>query len=125
MKAYDRVSHRKQHDQLKRRYAARFLRRLVGCWKVLGRVPCELDLKNRAFKLSQAIFEPTQVELIAWYLPRPIPDWPKILGGGRAMTSVSWILDSINEEQRRVAHHEAARRTLGAALFEHQEFGVA
>lgn len=44
-------------------------------------VPSELDLKNRAFKLSQAVSEPTQVELIAWYLPRPIPDWSKILGG--------------------------------------------
>lgn len=40
------------------------------------------------------------------------------------MTSDTWILNSINEEQRRVAHHEAARRTLGAALLEHQEFGL-
>jgi len=41
--------------------------------------PSELDLKSRGHALSKKLGTPTRVELIAWYLPVPIADWPKLL----------------------------------------------
>lgn len=41
--------------------------------------PSELDLKSRGEALSEKLGTPTRIELIAWYLPVPIADWPKLL----------------------------------------------
>jgi hypothetical protein len=41
--------------------------------------PSELDLKSRGQALSQRLVQPTRIELIAWYLPVPIAEWPKLL----------------------------------------------
>ena len=41
--------------------------------------PSELDLKARGKTLSKKLSAPTRIELIAWYLPVPIADWPKLL----------------------------------------------
>lgn len=38
--------------------------------------PHELDIKNRAEKLATIIQGPTRVELMAWYFPHSISDWP-------------------------------------------------
>jgi hypothetical protein len=42
-------------------------------------VPSELDLKSRGQALSKNLAKPTRIELIAWYLPVPIAEWPKLL----------------------------------------------
>ena len=41
--------------------------------------PSRLDLEGRGKALSKKLGEPTRIELIAWYLPVPIADWPKLL----------------------------------------------
>jgi hypothetical protein len=41
--------------------------------------PNELDLKNRGQELSKKLGKPTRIELISWYLPVPIAEWPKLL----------------------------------------------
>jgi hypothetical protein len=41
--------------------------------------PSELDLKSRGQALSQRLALPMRIELIAWYLPTPIAEWPKLL----------------------------------------------
>jgi hypothetical protein len=41
--------------------------------------PNELDLKKRGQALSKKFGNPTCIELIAWYLPVPIAEWPKLL----------------------------------------------
>ncbi len=41
--------------------------------------PSELDLKSRGKALSKKLGKPTRIELIAWYLPVPIAEWPKLL----------------------------------------------
>lgn len=41
--------------------------------------PNELDLKARGEALSKILSARMRIELIAWYLPVPIADWPKIL----------------------------------------------
>lgn len=41
--------------------------------------PSELDLKLQGSKLALSLFEPTSVELIAWYLPMQISAWPALL----------------------------------------------
>lgn len=41
--------------------------------------PSELDLQRRATALSAKLCPPTRIELIAWYLPVPIAEWPKLL----------------------------------------------
>lgn len=41
--------------------------------------PSELDLKSRGKALSKTLSKPTRIELIAWYLPVPIAEWPKLL----------------------------------------------
>ncbi len=42
-------------------------------------VPSELDLKGRGQALSNILGSPLRIELIAWYLPVPIAEWPKLL----------------------------------------------
>ena len=44
--------------------------------------PSELDLKARAKALAAKLGTPTRIEIIAWYLPVPIKDWPALLHGG-------------------------------------------
>lgn len=51
---------------------------LVGIL-VRDTAPSELDLKSRGESLSRRLVEPTRIELIAWYLPIPIAEWPKLL----------------------------------------------
>jgi hypothetical protein len=41
--------------------------------------PNGLDLKARGKVLSKKLAAPSRVALIAWYLPVPISDWPKLL----------------------------------------------
>ena len=41
--------------------------------------PSEADLHARGTTLSSIIESPTRVQLIAWYLPVPIAEWPKLL----------------------------------------------
>ena len=44
--------------------------------------PSERDLKARGEALSHQVADPTRVDLIAWYLPVPIPDWPALVQEG-------------------------------------------
>ena len=41
--------------------------------------PSELDLRSRGQALSKKLGKPTRIQLIAWYLPVPISEWPKLL----------------------------------------------
>jgi hypothetical protein len=41
--------------------------------------PNEADLQSRGEALSGKLGAPTRVELIAWYLPVPIAQWPRLL----------------------------------------------
>jgi hypothetical protein len=41
--------------------------------------PHELDLKKRAASLATKIRGPMTVDLVAWYFPRDIRDWPKLV----------------------------------------------
>lgn len=43
--------------------------------------PNQLDLGARGEYLSTKLTAPTRVELIAWYLPVPIAEWPNLLQG--------------------------------------------
>lgn len=43
--------------------------------------PSELDLKARGKALSIRLKDPVRTELIAWYLPVPISDWPALVQG--------------------------------------------
>ena len=42
----------------------------------------ELDVIARAKMLASKLPAPTKIELVAWYLPAPIKDWPALLHGG-------------------------------------------
>jgi len=42
----------------------------------------ERDLVGRAKALASKLPPPTRIELIAWYLPVPIAEWPDLLHGG-------------------------------------------
>ena len=44
--------------------------------------PNELDVTARAKALTQILGSPTRIEIIAWYLPVPIEDWPTLLHVG-------------------------------------------
>lgn len=44
--------------------------------------PSEHDLKARGEALAATLAAPTRIELIAWYLPVPIAEWPKLLQEG-------------------------------------------
>jgi hypothetical protein len=44
--------------------------------------PDERDVKNRARTLATKLPPPTQIEIVAWYLPVPIRNWPSLLHGG-------------------------------------------
>lgn len=41
--------------------------------------PSELDLRGRGQALSKKFGKATRIELIAWYLPVPIAEWPQLL----------------------------------------------
>lgn len=41
--------------------------------------PNELDLRSRGHALSRVLSEPTRIELVAWYLPVPIAEWPQLM----------------------------------------------
>ena len=44
--------------------------------------PDERDVKSRATALADKLPAPTRIEIIAWYLPVPIKQWPALLRGG-------------------------------------------
>ena len=44
--------------------------------------PSEKDLKARGEALAAILAAPTRIELVAWYLPVPIAEWPKLLQEG-------------------------------------------
>lgn len=53
---------------------------LVGV--LLRDTPCrEQDVEGRGRYLAGRLDTPTRVEVLAWYLPIPIKDWPTVLGG--------------------------------------------
>ncbi len=41
--------------------------------------PNELDVASRAKALAAILDNPTRIDIIAWYLPVPIDDWPALL----------------------------------------------
>ena len=41
--------------------------------------PSERDLKARGEALSRQVADPTRIDLVAWYLPVPISDWPALV----------------------------------------------
>lgn len=43
--------------------------------------PSELDVRSRAMALAKKLVAPTRIEIIAWYLPVPIAEWPMLLKG--------------------------------------------
>ncbi|MEW6141423.1 MAG: hypothetical protein AB1733_24635 [Thermodesulfobacteriota bacterium] len=43
--------------------------------------PAEKDVKNRAKALAKKLASPTQIEIVAWYLPVPIGKWASLLHG--------------------------------------------
>ena len=52
--------------------------------------PNEVDLKTRGNGLSIHLKGPTRVELIAWYLPVPIADWPVHLLRLSVLKRLAW-----------------------------------
>jgi hypothetical protein len=44
--------------------------------------PDERDIKSRAMALAKKLTSPTQIEIVAWYLPIPIKQWAALLRGG-------------------------------------------
>ena len=44
--------------------------------------PSEGDLKTPGEMLSNQIDEPTRIDLVAWYLPVSVPDWPALMQAG-------------------------------------------
>lgn len=79
-------------DKLKTAYReaiARYLNssgkdlRIVGV--LLRDTPCcEKDVKSRAVHLGGCLPHPTRVEVLAWYLPLLIGEWPEVLEGAVA-----------------------------------------
>lgn len=49
--------------------------RLVGAL-VRDTEPSERDLQSKGRQLAQQFENPTRINLIAWYLPIPIAEWP-------------------------------------------------
>lgn len=78
-----------EHIELYRAAVAKYLAStgreilLVGVL-VRDTAPNERDLQSRAKHLAMRLPSPTRVELVAWYLPIPIPDWVAVLEGGRS-----------------------------------------
>lgn len=76
--------HAEPYHELYQRAVSRYLSSggselfLVGVL-VRDTKPSELDLNARAKSLSAKLGLPTKVNLIAWYLPVPIAEWPKLL----------------------------------------------
>jgi len=74
----------KQYRNLYKKAVGRYLSSegkellLVGIL-IRDTVPNELDLKSHGQALSKKLGKPTRIELISWYLPVPIADWPKLL----------------------------------------------
>lgn len=69
-----------------REAAARYLRSEGRDVLILGMLlrdtPCkEQDVEDRGRYLAGRLGTPTRVEVLAWYLPIPIKDWPTVLGG--------------------------------------------
>ena len=44
--------------------------------------PSERDLESRGKALSGRVVDPTRVDLVVWYLPVPISDWPALMRAG-------------------------------------------
>lgn len=73
-------------EEMYREAAARYLRSegrdvlIVGV--LLRDTQCrEQDVERRGRYLAGRLDTPTRVEVLAWYLPIPIKDWPTVLGG--------------------------------------------
>ena len=81
---YARCRSEPHHLELYRRAVERYLESegkallLVGVL-IRDTPPSEHDLKARGETLSSRIADPTRVDLIAWYLPVPISDWPALM----------------------------------------------
>ena len=84
---YARCRSESHHRELYRKAVERYLKSegkellLVGVL-IRDTTPSERDLKARGEALSNRINDPTRVDLIAWYLPVPIPDWPALMQVG-------------------------------------------
>lgn len=72
--------HRELYEKAVRRYLASEGKELLLAGILIRDTsPNELDLKSRGKALSKKFTPPTRVELIAWYLPVPISEWPTLL----------------------------------------------
>ena len=84
---YARCRSESHHLELYRKAVERYLESegkallLVGVL-IRDTTPSERDLKARGEALSNRINDPTRIDLIAWYLPVPIPDWPALMQVG-------------------------------------------
>lgn len=84
---YARCQSESHYLELYRKAVERYLRSegkallLVGVL-IRDTPPDERDLKARGEALSHRIADPTRVDLVAWYLPVPISNWPALLQEG-------------------------------------------
>ena len=84
---YARCRSESHHLELYRKAVERYLESegkallLVGVL-IRDTTPSERDLKAQGMALSNRIDDPTRIDLIAWYLPVPIPDWPALMQVG-------------------------------------------
>jgi hypothetical protein len=78
-----RCSH-EPFNELYTKAASRFLNSegkdlLIAGVLIRDTPPNELDLKKRGVELSAKFYAPTRFDLIAWYLPVPIAQWPSLV----------------------------------------------
>ena len=84
---YVRCRSESRHLELYRKAVERYLESEGKALLLVGVLlrdtpPSERDLKARGEALSHRVADPTRVDLIAWYLPVPIPDWPALVQEG-------------------------------------------
>ncbi len=72
--------HRELYEKAVRRYLESEGKELLLVGVLIRDTPpSELDVKSRATALSERVGAPTRVEIIAWYLPVPVAEWPQLL----------------------------------------------
>lgn len=75
--------HRELYEKAVRRYLASAGKELLLVGVLIRDTrPNELDVKSRAMVLAKKLLLPTRVQIVAWYLPVPIQDWPNLLKEG-------------------------------------------
>lgn len=84
---YARCRSKSRHLELYRKAVEQYLRSEGKALLLVGVLlrdtpPDERDLKVRGEALSHQVADPTRIDLIAWYLPIPIPGWPALMQEG-------------------------------------------